>query len=135
MTNRGVLPVEMTAETKCDFCTNSQCCTYITQAIDAPRSKADFDYLLWQVSHRNIRLYKDEGSWYLLIDNPCTHIQPDGRCGIYAQRPQICREYSNDYCEYDEPAENGFELFFDGYPALLAYCRKRFRRWDQQYER
>lgn len=130
MAHLSEIPVEaITPETKCGFCTNSRCCTYITQLIETPRAKTDFDYLLWQVSHRNVRLYRDEGRWYLLIENPCTHIQPDGRCGIYADRPSICREYSNDYCEFDEPAEEGFELYFRDYDELLGYCRKRFKRW------
>ena len=103
----------MTPQTKCGYCTNSKCCTYITQQIDTPRSKRDFDFLLWQISHRDIRIYKDEGSWYMLVDNLCTHLQRDGRCGIYEDRPEICREYSNDYCEYDQPAEEGFELYFE----------------------
>ena len=122
--------VDITPENKCGFCSGSKCCTYISQEIDTPRSKADFDFLLWQLSHRDVQLYKDEGSWYLLVNNPCTHLQADGRCGIYENRPRICREHSNEYCEFDAPAEEGFELFFDGYEALLAYCRKRFRRWD-----
>lgn len=120
---------EMTAENKCGFCHGSKCCTYITQHMETPRSKKDFEFLLWQISHRGVQAYKDEDGWYLLINTPCTHLEPDGRCGIYASRPQICRDYSNDFCEYDAPAEEGFELFFDGYEALLAYCRKRFKRW------
>ena len=100
--------------------------------IDTPRSKQDFDFLLWQISHRDIKIYKDEGSWYLMAENPCNHIQRDGRCGIYDDRPQICRDYSNDYCEFDEPAEGGFELYFEGYDALLKYCKKRFKRWGQR---
>ena len=116
-------------ENKCDFCTDSKCCTYITQQIATPRSKADFELLLWQVSHRNIRVYQDEDGWFLLIDNPCEHLQPDGRCGIYETRPAICREYSSDYCEFDAPAEGGFKRYFPDYDSLLGYCRKRFRKW------
>jgi len=128
-----MIPVEvMTPETKCGFCTNTLCCTYISQEIDAPRSKQDFDFLLWQISHRDIGIYKDEGSWYLLVSNACNHIMSDGRCGIYEDRPQICRDYSNDYCEFDEPAEGGFELYFRNYEELLAYCKKRFKRWGQR---
>ena len=121
----------MEPENKCGLCSRSICCTYITQAIDTPRSKYDFSHLLWQISHHNVQVYKDEGEWALLINTPCTHLQPDGGCGIYQDRPQICRDYSNDYCEYDAPAEDGFELFFDGYESLLAYCRKRFKSWDK----
>ena len=120
---------DLTPETKCGFCTNSQCCTYITQSIDTPRSKADFDLLLWQISHQNIHIYQDSDGWFLLIDNACQHIQEDGGCGIYEVRPQICRDYSNDFCEYDAPAIDGFKRYFEDYESLLSYCKKRFKRW------
>lgn len=128
-----IVPAEMTAETKCGFCTNSKCCTYTTQEIPTPRSKHDFDHMLWQISHDNIQFYKDEDGWYLLINNRCQHLQPGGLCGIYEVRPQVCREYSNDYCEFDESAEEGFDLFFDSYDSLLKYCRHRFKNWDQRF--
>lgn len=131
-----IYPEKFTPETKCQFCTSSKCCTYITQHIPTPRSKAEFDFLLWQVSHHHVEIYKDEEGWFLLINTPCSHIQTDGRCGIYATRPQICRDYDNDYCEFDEPAEGNFELHFKDHAALLAYCRKRFKNWDQwQFDR
>ncbi len=122
---------QFTSETKCGFCTNSKCCTYITQQIEAPRSKLDFEHLLWQVSHANISIYKDEDGWFLLVDSRCAHLQTDGRCGIYDVRPKICREHSNDFCEYDEPAEDSFELYFTDYASLLTYCKKRFSRWSR----
>ena len=122
----------MTPETKCGYCTNSKCCTYITQQIDTPRSMLDFDQLLWQVSHQNVQAYKDEDGWFLLINNTCSHLQSGGRCGIYDVRPQICRTYDNDYCEYDESAEANFELFFENYAGLLKYCKERFKSWDRR---
>ncbi len=127
----AVMPV-ITPETKCGYCTSAKCCTYITQTVETPRSKYDFDHLLWQISHRNVQVYKDEDGWTLLVNTPCKHLQPDGRCGIYEVRPQICREHSNDYCEFDSPSEDGFDLFFEDYEALLKYCRKRFKRWDKR---
>ena len=87
--------------------------------------------MLWQVSHKSVSFYKDEDHWYMMISSPCTHIQKDGRCGIYAQRPQICREHSNDYCEFDAPAEDGWQMVFKNYESLLAYCRKRFCTWGR----
>lgn len=121
----------ITPENKCSFCVGSKCCSYITQQIDTPRSMEDFDRLLWQISHRDIQVFKDDG-WYLLVNNPCLHLQADGRCGIYHERPQVCRDHTNDYCEYDAPAENDFELFFDSYASLLAYCKKRFKNWGRR---
>ena len=115
---------------KCSRCHGARCCQYITQRIPGPRSKQDFDQLLWQVAHENVEIYKDSDGWFLLIYNRCSFLRPDGRCGIYASRPQVCRDYSNDYCEYDSPAEEGFELHFRDYETLLAYCRRRFSRWS-----
>ncbi len=123
--------LKITSEHKCGLCTGSKCCTYITQALDTPRSKVDFEHLLWQVSHRGVEAYKDDGGWYLLVNAPCSHLQADGGCGIYEQRPGICREYDNEYCEYDAPAEEGFLLHFKGYDDLLKYCRKRFKAWGR----
>ncbi len=123
--------IEITPENKCSFCTTSICCTYITQHIDTPRSKLEFEHLLWQISHENIRIYKDEDGWTLLIESKCLHLQIDGGCGIYENRPTICREHTNDYCEYDAPSEEGFDLYFHDYDALRSYCKKRFKKWDK----
>jgi hypothetical protein len=123
--------IEITPENKCGYCTNSKCCTYITEKLETPRSMQDFDHLLWQLSHQDVQAYRDEDGWYLLISNPCTHLFSDGRCGIYADRPQICRDYTNDFCEYDQSANVGFELFFDRYESLHKYVRKRFKTWDK----
>lgn len=120
---------EFDSTEKCDLCTNSTCCTYVTQQIDTPKSKYDFEILLWQVSHKGVGAYKDEDGWFVMYDAPCTHIEMDGRCGIYEDRPTICRTHKNEFCEYDAPAEDGFELYFPDYSSLLAYCEKRFKRW------
>lgn len=126
--------IEVTTEigdfNKCDLCTNSKCCTYVTQQIDTPRSKYDFEILLWQVSHDGVGAYKDDDGWFVMFESRCSHLSGDGRCGIYQDRPTICRSHSNDYCEYDAPAEDGFELYFPDYSTLLRYCKKRFRKWS-----
>ena len=129
-------PSTLSSEEKCSYCTNTTCCTYITQEIDSPRSMADFDTLLWQLSHESTQLYKEDGDWYLLINNRCMHIQKDGRCGIYEKRPQVCRDHSNDDCEFNTPAgPDDFDLFFAGYEELDKYCRKRFKGWDKRFEK
>lgn len=120
---------EFDSTEKCDLCTNSTCCTYVTQQIDTPKSKYDFEILLWQVSHKGVGAYKDEDGWFVMYDALCTHLEMDGRCGIYDDRPSICRTHKNDFCEYDAPAEDGFELYFPDYSTLLAYCKKRFKKW------
>ena len=66
MAKRGkeakIIPIktEMTPENKCSFCKGSKCCNYVTQEIDKPKTKKDFDHLMWVVSHDNLQAYKDE---------------------------------------------------------------------------
>ncbi len=115
---------------KCDLCTNSKCCTYVTQQIDTPRSKYDYEILLWQVSHDGVGAYRDEDGWFVIFEARCQHLLTDGRCNIYEIRPAICRTHSNDYCEYDAPAEDGFDLYFPDYDSLLRFCKKKFKRWN-----
>jgi len=127
--------VPITAENKCSFCRGSTCCTYLTQQIDAPRSMEDFDLLLWQISHQNTQVYKDDDGWFLLVNNRCRHLADDGRCLVYHERPQVCRDHTNDDCEFEGPCgSDDFEQFFPDYEALLAYCRKRFKNWDKRYK-
>ena len=95
----------------------------------------DFDLLLWQISHKNIHIFKDEEGWFLLVLNECTHLLDDGRCGIYEVRPLICRDHTNDYCEYDVSIKDGSELYFSGYDDLNKYCRKRFKSWDKRFKK
>jgi len=118
---------------KCDFCVRSLCCRYATQQIKAPRSIREFDHLLWQLSHQNLHVFKDSEGWFLLILGECEHLASDGRCGIYEKRPLVCREHTNDYCEYDDSIESGSELYFRDHKDLDAYCRKRFKQWDKRF--
>lgn len=124
------MDIAIETHNKCDLCTNSKCCTYVTQQIDTPRSKYDFEILLWQVSHKKVKAYKDSDGWFVLFEADCTHLEHDGRCGIYEDRPAICRTHENEFCEYDAPAEDGFDLYFPSYSTLLTYCEKRFKKWS-----
>lgn len=133
---KPVPKVKITPENKCTHCRGgSTCCTYLTQQIDTPRSMEDFDLLMWQISHFNTQFYKDSDGWFLLINNRCRHLHDDGRCGIYATRPQVCRDHSNDDCEFDGPAGHAdFDLYFPDYESLDNYCRKRFKKWDSRFK-
>ena len=44
----------------------------------------------------------------------------DGRCGIYEDRPQICRDYKTTDCEYDE--EYLYEKIFETDDQLWEYA-------------
>jgi len=127
--------ISITAENKCSYCHGTKCCQYITQQIDEPENIDDFQLMLWQIAHAKVEFYKDEDGWFLMFITPCEQLKADGSCRIYHQRPDICRDYANDYCEYDAPAEEGFELYFTTYDELLGYCRQRFKKWDKKLKK
>ena len=95
---------------KCRKCTQSICCVSINQKIPTPKSKEDFDHLLWQVSHDDISVFKDADGWFLYINTRCSHLLDGGVCSIYDNRPWVCREYTNDFCEFDESIKDASEL-------------------------
>lgn len=98
--------------------------------------KSDFDHLLRQISHQNVQVYKDEDGWYLLM---VVHKQvpaPAAGGAAASTRParKVCREYSNDYCEFDSSAEEGFEAVLHGYAALLKSLPQAFQELGPQGE-
>ena len=85
----------------CDFCT-AKCCRYFALPIETPKVRRDFDYMRWYLLHDRASVFTEDDIWYILVHTTCRHLLPDNRCGIYETRPQICREYTTDKCEYEE---------------------------------
>jgi uncharacterized protein len=118
---------------KCLRCQDA-CCRYLTVGIPAPRSILDFDNLIWMLHHKRTTVFKDSKGWYLLINNPCSHLKVSGGCAIYEKRPKACREHSAKECEYDGSIEEASILYFNSSRSLEEYCKKRFKRWDKRHE-
>ena len=109
-------------EVLCQYCT-AKCCKYFALPIETPESKKDFDYLRWYMIHGSISLFVDGETWFLMVHNVCDHLQDDQRCGIYTDRPQICREYTTDDCEYD--GDGVYDMFFEA-PEQIAEFAEAF---------
>jgi Fe-S-cluster containining protein len=103
------------------------CCRYIALPIDEPEDRGDFDDIRWYIMHKNITVFVEDGDWFLYIAADCRHLQPDFRCGIYATRPRICREYTTENCDYHS-GEYGWEHHFTCPEHLDAYVREFFAR-------
>ncbi len=58
----------------------------------------------WYMMHGRVSLFVDDGNWYIMIFADCQHLQADNFCGAYETRPEICRTYTTDDCEYDNNA-------------------------------
>ncbi|MBP7745271.1 MAG: YkgJ family cysteine cluster protein [Phycisphaerae bacterium] len=105
----------------CEHCT-AACCRYIALPIDTPEDEADFDDIRWFLIHERVSVFVEDGDWYISLESPCRHLQPDHRCGIYETRPKICRSYSADDCDYHS-GDYGWEQHFTCAAHLDAYIR------------
>ncbi|MGN6544628.1 MAG: YkgJ family cysteine cluster protein [Aureliella sp.] len=102
----------------CDHCT-AKCCRYFALAIDKPEERRDFDFMRWYLLHDRASVFVEDDSWYLLVHTTCKHLQSDHRCGIYHTRPQICRDYTTDACEFDE--DGVYDHYFETAEQVVEY--------------
>ena len=106
-------------ECLCTYCT-AKCCRYFALAMDKPTTWRDFDHMRWFLLHEKASLFVEEGDWYLLVHTPCKHLQPNNLCGIYETRPQICRDYTTDKCEYD--ADWVYDQYWETPEQVVEYA-------------
>jgi len=82
----------------CSGC--SLCCEYVSVELDKPTGKGDYDEVVWLLLHKNVWVYiDDEDDWYVQFNTPCEKLGDDKLCGIYHNRPNVCRKHSQDSCE------------------------------------
>jgi len=125
-----VLPIPF-EQTKCGRCI-ALCCRYFAMEIDAPEEPDDFENLRWYVLHENVAIFIDDDVWYLQVFSKCVWLRDDNKCGNYENRPTICREYSDDHCDYDG-AES--DETFRTIEELEAYRDRWVARWEKKRKR
>lgn len=103
----------------CNYCT-ALCCRYFTLPIETPTEWRDFDHIRWFLMHGRASVFVDGDVWYLTVYAECRHLQPDNRCGVYDDRPQICRGYSTDNCEYQD--EGVYDMYFETPDQIWEYA-------------
>jgi Fe-S-cluster containining protein len=114
------------ATSLCEKCV-ALCCRYIALPLDNPEDAEDYDNIRWYLIHENIVVFVEDGQWFIGILNRCKHLMPDNRCGIYEERPRICRKYTTDNCEY-HGAEYDYEHLFTSGDQLRAYAEEKLGR-------
>jgi Fe-S-cluster containining protein len=125
--------VDLPSTHPCHGC--AQCCRYIATQIDDPTSFREYENIFWYLTHRDVTVYIDhDGDWYLEFRTVCKHLTPSGTCEIYAERPQICEDYSFEECEVTT-REPGYRVRFDSHAELLAWMREKRPRAHGRYMR
>ena len=119
---------------ECTDC--GRCCTYVGVGINPPTNPRHATDVLWYLYHEGVYVYVDgEGEWSVHFEARCRNLGPDLRCGVYADRPHICRTFDNRTCEVNDPGHDsitfrepaGFlEWLRDTKPRLHAKIEKGF---------
>ena len=107
----------------CEHCT-AKCCRYFALAIEEPVDRTDFDYIRWYLLHDRATVFVEDTTWYLLVYTTCRHLRHDGRCGIYETRPEICRRYTTDECEFED--DWAYERYFETPEQIQDYADAMF---------
>jgi len=107
--------------TECTEC--ARCCSYVAVGINAPTTVRLATDVLWYLYHESVCVYVDgDGEWSVVFETRCRNLAEDLRCGIYAERPHICRSFDNRSCEVNAPNEAA--LMFRAPAAFLAWLLK-----------
>jgi len=105
---------------ECTSC--GQCCTYVGISINAPSRPRYATDVLWYLYHERTYVYLDgDGEWSVHFEARCRNLSPDNRCGVYLERPHICRGFDNRRCEVNQPAEGA--LTFRDPRVFLEWLR------------
>ncbi len=105
-------------EVLCEYCT-AKCCRYFALPIETPEDYEDFEYIRWYLLHGRASVFKEDDDWYLLVHTVCKHLQDNNMCGIYETRPEICREYTTDNCEYED--DWTYEFYLETAEQVFEY--------------
>ena len=66
------------------------CCRYVAIEIDKPTCKKDYDQIIWQLLHKNVRIFVDWDMIGMWVHTPCGLIWK--KHAGFNDRPMICRE-------------------------------------------
>lgn len=127
------LPILKDVASLCEQCV-ALCCRYYAFEIDKPTTKRDFEDLRWYILHEDTIIFVEEGHWYVQVNRPCKALLPDNRCGVYENRPTICRAYTTKACDWHGD-DYDYEQLFTEPDQIQRYAgeyfaakRKRRRR-------
>jgi uncharacterized protein len=116
------LPILSNKKSLCEQCV-ALCCRYFAFQIETPEVKRDFDDIRWYLLHEDSLVFVEDGEWYIQVNRKCKALLPDNRCGIYHDRPAICREYKTDGCDWHAD-EYDYDHLFTEPEQIAAYAKK-----------
>ncbi|MBD3317045.1 MAG: hypothetical protein GF344_14760 [Chitinivibrionales bacterium] len=109
----------------------ARCCRHVALEIDKPTGKRDYDNIRWYLLHEGVSVFTDhEGAWHVEFATRCERLCDDLKCGKYADRPKLCRDYprESEYCEF-ESDQSPYDLFFSRVEEFERYLDRKKIQW------
>ena len=113
-------------DSKCAACKDSPCCKIIPIPVNTPKTRKDYNLLLFYIAHKDVEVFRRGDNWFVLFRSPCEFLTEDGLCGIYEDRPNSCRVYKNIECEVDISITDKSDQSFSTYQELLIYVNELY---------
>jgi len=110
---------------KCD----SLCCRDVSISLDTPKDKDDFDEIKWLIMHKQVSVYIDnESDWLVEFNTDCKNLDDDGLCKIHKDRPKTCYEHSHETCVFHNK-ETYYQVLFKTVQDVDDYIKKQNFDW------
>lgn len=111
------------------------CCKYVAVEIDKPTSKTDYHNIIWYLLHKNVVVWQDDDSdWYVEFKTPCEALTPEGWCGVWENRPKVCKDYSPKNCtKWGEGS--AYKLYFNTAKEFTSWLESRGVDWKFAYQK
>jgi len=116
-------------ETLCSKC-KALCCKYITVEIEEPKDDEDLDNIRWYMIHEGVGILVEKKCWMVRMNARCRYLRKDSTCGIYEHRPEACRQYETENCDYRTVSEGVPKAYreFEDFEKFRNYVKGRWRR-------
>jgi uncharacterized protein len=114
----------------------AKCCTYVGVEINTPVTARYATDVLWYLYHENTYVYVDgDGEWSVHFEARCRNLGDDLLCGIYEDRPHVCRSFDNTSCEVnsDQGEAHTFRDPRDFLEWLKAHKPRVYRTVARKY--
>ncbi|MBI9017988.1 MAG: YkgJ family cysteine cluster protein [Phycisphaerae bacterium] len=113
----------MSDEPLCQKCAGL-CCRYIALPIDTPEDFDEFEDVRWYLAHEGISVFVEDDLWYINVATRCRFLGRDNLCGIYEERPRICRSYTEANCDFHS-GDYGYDQYFTSIEEIDQYMKDK----------
>lgn len=110
----------------CQHKCGGQCCRYLMVKISPPKTRTDRDEHRWLLMHEGVQIRIESRLWYMLVHTPCKNLRENNLCAIYAERPDLCEEYSDCDGLYGPNKET---IVFETVEQYDKFMAKRKKPW------